>query len=71
MGGTSEEIKEAFEGFDAYCDAFYLDAQGQFTYTPHTKGSNFSKSVGIFLFLGGHAGLFFKGRNKKDDRFRN
>ncbi len=31
---------------------------------------NFSKSVGIFLFLGGHAGLFFKGRNKKNSTIR-
>ena len=37
LGSTSEELKEAFEGFDAYCDAFYLDAQCQFPYTPHTQ----------------------------------
>jgi len=30
----------------------------------------FSKSMGIFLLLVGHADLFFKGRNKKDSTIR-
>ena len=32
------------------------------------KRSNILKSTGIFSRLGGHAGLFFKGRNPDDNR---
>ena len=27
LGGTSEEIKEAFEGFDAYCGTYEVNAE--------------------------------------------
>jgi len=40
LGGTSEELKEAFEGFDAYCGTYELDIEnGKVTH--HVKGARF------------------------------
>lgn len=40
LGGTSEEIKEAFEGFDAYCCTYGVIAEKR-TVTHHVKASRF------------------------------
>ena len=40
LGGTSEEIKEAFEGFDAYCGTYGVNAEKR-TVTHHVKASRF------------------------------
>jgi hypothetical protein len=40
LGGTSEEIKEAFEGFDAYCGTYEVNAEKR-TVTHHVKDSRF------------------------------
>ena len=40
LGGSSEEIKEAFEGFDAYCGTYEVNAK-EGTVTHHVKGSRF------------------------------
>ena len=40
LGGTSEEIKEAFEGFDAYCGTYEVNAEKR-TVTHHVKASRF------------------------------
>jgi hypothetical protein len=40
FGGTSEELKEAFEGFDAYCGTYELDIEnGKVTH--HVEGAHF------------------------------
>ena len=40
MGSTSEELKEAFEGFDAYCGTYELDIEnGKVTH--HVEGARF------------------------------
>ena len=40
LGGTSEEIKEAFEGFYAYCGTYEVNAEKR-TVTHHLKASGF------------------------------
>ena len=40
MGGTAEEIKEAFEGFLAYCGTYKID-QDKGTITHHIEGDKF------------------------------
>jgi hypothetical protein len=40
FGGTSEELKEAFEGFEAYCGTYELDIEnGEVTH--HVEGARF------------------------------
>ena len=45
LGGTSEEIKEAFEGFDAYCGTYEVNAEKR-TVTHHVKASRFPNCEG-------------------------
>jgi len=40
LGGTSEEIKEAFEGFDAYCGTYEVNTEKR-TITHHVTASRF------------------------------
>ena len=40
MGGTAEEIKEAFEGFLAYCGTYKID-EDKGTITHHIEGDKF------------------------------
>jgi len=40
LGGTLEEIKEAFEGFYAYCGTYEVNAEKR-TVTHHLKASGF------------------------------
>jgi hypothetical protein len=47
LAGTPEEIKEAYEGFDAYCGTYTVDgAKG--TVTHHIEGSKFPNWVGTY-----------------------
>lgn len=45
MKGTPDEIKAAFEGFDAYCGTYEVDAE-KGTVTHHVQGSKFPNWVG-------------------------
>ncbi len=45
FGGTPEEIKEAYEGFDAYCGPYTLDEEKGII-THHLMGSKFPNWVG-------------------------
>ncbi len=45
MKGTSEEIKAAFEGFDAYCGTYEVDAE-KGAVTHHIQGSKFPNWLG-------------------------
>ena len=45
LGGTLEEIKEAYEGFDAYCGTYTVD-ETKGTVTHHIEGSKFPNWVG-------------------------
>lgn len=45
FAGTSEEIKEAYEGFDAYCGAYTVDEE-MGTVTHHIEGSKFPNWLG-------------------------
>jgi hypothetical protein len=48
--GTSEELKEAFEGFGAYCGTYELDIEnGKVTY--HVEGTRFPNWEGADLLL--------------------
>lgn len=40
LGGTPEEIKEAFEGFDAYCGTYEVDEKNSMV-THHIEGARF------------------------------
>jgi hypothetical protein len=40
FGGTPEELKEAFEGFDAYCGTYEVDEE-QSIITHHIEGARF------------------------------
>ncbi len=45
LGGTPEEIKAAYEGFDAYCGTYDVDEE-KGTITHHVAGSKFPNWVG-------------------------
>lgn len=45
LGGTPEEIKEAYKGFDAYCGTYTVDEE-KGTVTHHVEGSKFPNWVG-------------------------
>ncbi len=45
LAGTLEEIKEAYEGFDAYCGTYTVDRE-KGTVTHHIEGSKFPNWVG-------------------------
>ena len=45
LGGSPEEIKAAYEGFDAYCGTYTVDDE-KGTVTHHIKGSKFPNWVG-------------------------
>ena len=45
MGGTPEEIKEAFQGFDAYCGTYTID-QERALVTHHLEGARFPNWIG-------------------------
>jgi len=45
LAGTSEEIKEAYEGFDAYCGTYTVDKEKEMV-THHIEGSKFPNWVG-------------------------
>lgn len=40
LAGTPDEIKEAFEGFDAYCGTYEVNGEKE-TITHHIKGCRF------------------------------
>jgi hypothetical protein len=45
LGGTKEEIKEAYEEFDAYCGTYKVDEENR-TVTHYVEGSKFPNWVG-------------------------
>lgn len=45
FAGTTDEIKSAYEGFDAYCGTYTVDDE-KGTVTHHIKGSEFPNWVG-------------------------
>ncbi|KPK73241.1 hypothetical protein AMJ87_02320 [candidate division WOR_3 bacterium SM23_60] len=45
LAGASEEIKEAYEGFDAYCGTYTFDKE-KGAVTHHIEGSKFPNWVG-------------------------
>ncbi|MBA7595618.1 hypothetical protein ES703_02582 [subsurface metagenome] len=45
LGGTPEEIKAAYEGFDAYCGTYEVDSE-KGTVTHHIEGGKFPNWVG-------------------------
>lgn len=45
MNGTPEELKAAFEGFDAYCGTYTLDEKNS-TVVHHVQGAKFPNWVG-------------------------
>jgi hypothetical protein len=58
LGGTKEEIKEAYESFDAYCGTYEVD-ENKGTVTHQLKGSKFPNWIGTnqvrsFKFSGDH-----------------
>lgn len=69
LGGTREEIKDAYENFDAYCGTYSVDIE-KGTVTHHIEGSKFPNWVGTdqvrnYQFFGDKlllkATLFIKG----------
>jgi hypothetical protein len=46
-GGTPEEIKQAYEKFDAYCGTYTVD-ENKGTVTHHVEGAKFPNWVGTY-----------------------